>query len=160
MTRPQRESERDVVARPERPGAIRYTTSPAEARRYADLPARRISTRGSAGSGEQEDLTAGTSRLEVAVGVGRGGEGVAVADIGFEDTVASAANTWPAIWWWLSAAWLFASERAEIGDMYDRGHARFPWSLGEMSGCFNQAGLDWVDEVGCADAGEHGSNIV
>lgn len=88
MARPQRESERDVVARPERPGAIRYTTSPAEARRYADLPARRISTRGSAGSGEQEDLTAGTSRLEVAVGVGRGGEGVVVADIGFEDTVA------------------------------------------------------------------------
>jgi hypothetical protein len=40
------------------------------------------------GSGEQHDLTAGAAGLEVAVGVGRGGEGIAVADLGADDAVA------------------------------------------------------------------------
>jgi len=38
-------------------------------------------------SGEQDDLTAGATRLEIAVGVRGDGEGIAAADVGFDDAV-------------------------------------------------------------------------
>src|SRR5438552_6977146 len=50
-------------------------------------PVRPASGHHRGGSDEEDDLAAGASRLEIAVGVGRGGEGIALADVGLEDAV-------------------------------------------------------------------------
>ena len=50
-------------------------------------PVRPASGHHRGGSDEEDDLAAGASRLEIAVGVGRGGEGIVSADVGLEDAV-------------------------------------------------------------------------
>ena len=59
--------------------AVMHGSVPCAEGQHAGAPSR--------GSGEQEDLAAGAPRLEITVGVGRGGEGIASVDVGFEDAV-------------------------------------------------------------------------